>query len=72
LKGDTIQVVKIVISKDRNCQVMENTRIVLDSFFNGQIHHISMIANNTAHELVLRLLYNICDIVLLEQSALFL
>jgi len=49
-------VVKIVISKDRNLkrfeQIVGDIRIILNSLFSWQIHHISRIVNNAAHDLV--------------------
>jgi hypothetical protein len=63
---------------------VEDIRMVLNSFSSWQIHHIGRIANNVTHGLVnttvkhiinqvwmKEILNCICDVVLLEQYALF-
>jgi hypothetical protein len=81
-------VVKIVISKDRNLkrfeQIVRDIRIILNSLSSWQIHHISRIVNNAAHNLVKaavkhiidhlwtkKILNYICNFILLGKFALF-
>jgi hypothetical protein len=87
-KGDAFGVVKAVSFSERNLsrfgQLMKNIRMILDSLFSWQIHHISRVANNETHGLTEAVAKHIidqvwmeeisdciCDIVLLEQSTLF-
>lgn len=57
--------IKVVNSKNRNLssfgQIVDNTRIVLNSLFSCQIHYISRIANNAAHGLTKVIVKHIID-----------
>jgi hypothetical protein len=71
LEGNAFQVVKAVTFKYLNLsrfgQLVKDTRIVLNSYSNWQIHHIfNRIANNVAHELAKVVVKRIIDQVLMK------